>query len=440
MTLDELIADLNLSDAQIRKLRNNLQVIELSRLEGLAADVARAEEGSIMTRKGLDVLAKGCAGKQIKYTRVALGDSVRDGKLVELTNAQIVELEDLIHFREDLPLVDCKFLNNGTMVVQSMLQNADFDDGFWCREMGLFAEDPDSHEEVLYSYKNTGILSGYTPSGKGAVLMNLLLNLVTVVDNATNIVAVLDASLLYVNQAQLLEHINSATPHPNIPQLKDALDSAPIIWANDSDNQLHPLSIENLTAQVLSTEAEPLKQITNRLMQVENNVANLFMQLGSPDANLIVYDDLIACDSVDLLKVKVLNTAGGPSDVYVESLEGIRDGHFYNISDGSRSLYLRSKATACNDGLYNVMFEEQITKTFNLDKTYLYRSTASVGSGRAIGSTKELQKVFAPDDTFSGVQSSTTQTITLKTTQANASNFDLQGDASFNASGFFTIV
>lgn len=440
MTVEEIIAGLDLTQEQIAKLTRNLAVIEGTRLQGLAEDVARAEEGSLMTRKGFDILAKGIAGKQLKYTRVVVGDSMRNGQLVELTDEEIVELEGLINPREEIPIVDCKFAGNGTMVVQSMLQNANFENGFWCRELGLFAQDPDTGDEVLYSYRNSGILSTYTPSGKGAVLRTILLNLVTVVDNATNITAVLDANLLYVNQSQLIEHVNSTTPHPNIPQLKDELETAPVIWSSDEDNHLHPITINNLTAQILSAESEPISQLNNRVAQVETNVANLFMQLGSPDANLIVFEDFIDCKSVDALKVKVLNTVAGPSDLYVESLDGIIAGHFYTISDGTRSRYLRSKAIASNDGLADVMFDEPINCTFNLNKTYLYRSTAVIEEGCAGGSSTQRESVFLPGILWQGVSSSVVQTLTLNTSQSNAANFELTGNGSFNANGFFTLA
>lgn len=275
--------------------------------------------------------------------------------------------------------------------------------------------------------------------------MNLILNLVTVVDNATNITAIVDANLLFVSQAQLLDHINDLEPHPQIPKLRQELSEASQLWSNDSDNNLHPITIENLTAQILNPDAAPIKNLANRLTQAETNLANLFMQVDSLlevglNANLLIFEDFIDCECVDMLKTKVLNTVGGPADLYVESLDGVLIGHYYTVSDGTRSQFLRVRAVATNDGLANVMFDEPITRTFNLAKTYLRRTTGKIKENLLEGSGNARESTFAPDDVWSGIQSSTTKTISLNTTQRNAANFELSGDYSFSSDGFFTVA
>lgn len=445
MNIDELIAGLGLSDEQKAQLTQNLATIELSRLQGLQSDVARAEEGSIMTRAGLDILTRGIAGEKIIYTRVGIGDSWRNGTLIEPTDKEILDFTDLINWREDIPIADARFSGGGTMVVQGVLMNEDFREGFWLRELGLYAKIEGDEHDVLYSYRNSGVLSPYQPSGKGAVLVNLVLNLVTVVDNATNITALIDARLLYVSQAQHLDHVNSYTPHPNIPKLKDALTSTPALWANDNDNELHPITVDDLTEQILSDDAAPISRLSSRVSQNETNIANLYMQLDSVlevglDANLLVFEDFDDCKCVDMLKTKVLATAGGPSDLYVEDLTGILIGHYYTVSDGTRSQLLRVKAVACNDGLFNVMFEEQITKTFNLAKTYLRRTTGVIENGNLSGSGSITETAVTLDDVWTGVANSVTKNLSLTTTQKHTANFELSGDYAFNSSGFFTLA
>lgn len=444
MNLEELINGLNLTPAQIETLTRNLATIDSNRLQELLRATSLAEEGSTMTRAGLDILMRGVAGEKIIYTRAAIGDSLRNGSIVEVTDEQILGMTDLINWRADLPLADVKFVGNGTIVVQAVLQNSDWQSGIWFRELGLYAKIEGDTHDVLYSYRNTGALSSYTPSGQGAVILALNLNLVTVVDNATNIYAVLDASLLYVTQAQLTAHINDHNPHPNIPQLKNSVESAQALWANDLDNQLHPITIDALTEQILSEEAEPINRLNNRLKQTETNIANLFMQLdslldGGLEANLLIFEDFQDCQCVDLLKTKVLNTAGGPSDIYVASLDGILAGSYYTLSDGNRSQFLRVQSVNSNEGLCNVMFEEPITKTFRLAKTYLYRTTGKIDGGLG-GSGSEKETTFQPDVSWSGVASSVTKTLTLKTTQKTISNFELSGSGAFSQDGFFTLA
>jgi len=444
MNIEELISGLGLTLAQIETLNQNIKTVEANRLKNLVTDTSKAEEGSVMTRAGLDILARGLAGEKIIYTRAAIGDSLQNGELVEVTDEQIADMTALINWRKDIPLADIRFAGNGTAVVQAVLQNFDYQEGIFFRELGLFAKIEGDAQDVLYSYRNTGAASTYVPSGQGAVILCLVLNLVTVVDNAANVYAVLDATLLYVTQSQLLEHINSFTPHPNIPQLKASVESAPSLWANDLDNHLHPITIDALTEQILSNEAEPFQRLSNRIDQTETNLANLFMQLdslldGGLDANLLIFEDFQDCQGVDMLKTKCLQTAGGTSDIYVESLDGILAGHFYTISDGNRSQFLRVQAVNTNDGLCNVLFDEPITKTFKWAKTYLYRTTGKIDSGLG-GSGEEKETTFAPDVNWSGVASSVTKTLTLNTTQKAVANFELSGSGGFDSDGFFTLA
>lgn len=377
------------------------------------ADSNRAEQGTIMTRKGLNILAKGIAGKLIKFTRVAIGDSTRNNQLVEVTDAQILNLTDLINPLQDIPIVGFQNPGGGVVVIQAYLHNADFQQGLFVREMGLFAEDPDTGQEVLYSYRNVGELGGYTPSGQGAVIVNRQINLITVVDNAENITAAIDASQVYINQAQFLDHVNATNPHPNLT----------ILTAND----------------VLALTAEATAQLSSRVNQVETNVSNLFMQISETDANLIVFEDFKDLHGIDTLQVKVLTAPKNSPTITVESLDGIVAGHYYTLSDGVRSRYFRAQSLASNAGTYSITFEGNVNYNFTISKTYLYRSTAIIDDGLASGSAKEKESTFAPDDVFTGSASSSTKTLTLTTTQKKASNFTVTGSGAFTSDGFFTL-
>ena len=186
-----------------------------------------------------------------------------------------------------------------------------------------------------------------------------------------------------------------------------------------------------------------IPNIINRVAQTETNIGNLFMQLDSVgDAlagNLLGFEDFKDCKFVDLYNVKVLETVGGPDDLYVESLDGILVGHWYVITDGVRSRYLRVKAIATNDGLCNVMFEEPINITFNLKKTYLRRTTAKVVGGQLNASSDIKEKNFYFDAVWQGVPSSVSKTHSFALEQKYIKNFELIGEGTFTPDGFFTL-
>ena len=86
------------------------------------------------------------------------------------------------------------------------------------------------------------------------------------------------------------------------------------------------------------------------------------------------------------------------------------------------------------------MFEEIVSRTFNLAKTYLYRTTGLVVDGVLNGASSAKEVTFTFGDTWKGVSSDTAQTITLPTVQKNVANFELSGDFAFTNDGQFTLA
>lgn len=443
--IETLANGLGLSEEQVTQLRTNLATLKTEKLLELDSDVARAKEGMHITKAGLNVLAKAIAGKELKYTRVAFGDGIKNGVMVEPTDAQILNYTALIHEREmNLPLADVRFGGNGTAVVTFQVNNANATTGFWARELGIFVKDPDTKAEILYAYKNSGALSPYIPGGGGAVALNLTMNCVTIVDQATNVTAVIDANLLYVSQAELLDHVNSTEPHPNIPKLKSEVTTSPYLWATGSDTQLRPISATNLQTQILGDKIQTLSLVQSRVSQTEINIANLFAQLDAEkevglEANLLLVEDFVDCDTIDLTKIKVNDQVAGGYQVCVESFDGLLEGFYYTISDGARSQTVRIQSLARNDELLVVIFEEKLLYTFNLKKCYLYRSSGSFQVKSASTSGDIRSTIIRFPDVWTGVTGSTSKTLTLATKQSNVANFTLSGDYAFSADGEFTL-
>lgn len=436
---------LNLTDEQRSALENNLAVLRKEKLLATADDVARAEGGLLFTRAGFDVLAKAIAGGELRYSRVAFGDALKSGNVVIPTDEDIADMTALIHKKNiNLPLVDVSFSGGGTATVSFQVQNQTLSEGFHCREIGLFAFDPDTNDEVLYAYKNYGNLGKWIPAGGSAVHLNLVINLVTVVGQAQNVTAVVDASLLYVTQADLQAHINSSRPHPNVPNVAAVIHSSDYFWAQGADNQLHPISADDLQAQLVGDLAVELPHVSSRLSQAETNVANLFTQLKSQldtdlNANLLIAEDFIDCEFCDLFKVKVTSIPQ-TNVLNVESLDGLREGLTYTITDGIRSESVQITGSARAGSTLSVTLAEPLAKTYASGKTWLYRSTG-VAVDEHFGGAGDMRSSAFDFSSFvwKGESSSSTRTLTLATTLKNSKKFDLTGDGTF-ADGFFTLA
>ena len=144
--------------------------------------------GLIMTNRGRILQAKAQTGIELKYTRFGLGDGA-------LGNSQIIELNALKHEVISLPIGKLK-VSSGTAIVGSILNNNNISSGFYFREIGIFATDPDIGE-ILYCYGNAGNLAEYIPAGGGADVVEKAIDVQVLTGNAPNVSAVINQSLIF---------------------------------------------------------------------------------------------------------------------------------------------------------------------------------------------------------------------------------------------------
>ncbi len=399
---------------------------------------------TLITNNGFDLLSRAIAGEKLIFTRAALGDSIKNNQPFEPTEAAALKLNDLISPKMTLPIVNVKADGKGTAVVKCAINNQTLTDGFFIREIGLFAK-IEGGAEKLYSYRNLGDYPKFIPASTSE-LWNVSLNISTVISQATNIDAVIGADNFFVTHEELDEHIYSTQPHPNVPKLEDAITSTNEIWACGNDNNLRPITINNISRLILGDDAGTIGRLSNRLDQTEINIANLFMQLNSEkefglDANLLIAEDFIGeSDCTDILMRDVNHEVGGINSVCLDDWNGILVGHFYTISDGVRSEFVQCKSIAKNDDLVEVIFTDNFTKNFDLSSTKIFRSTGNILSGQLGADDDILEKVFTFDDVWQGESTATEKILTLTTKNSTKKNFELDGDYSFTSDGFFTLA
>ena len=83
---------------------------------------------------------------------------------------------------------------DGTVTVGGVFTNDQTNDGFYYRELGLYADDPDEDVgEVLYCYGNCGDLAEWIPPTGGATIVEKTIDIVTAIGTATNVTAYIPA-------------------------------------------------------------------------------------------------------------------------------------------------------------------------------------------------------------------------------------------------------
>ena len=141
-----------------------------------------------ITAAGLLVLAKGVAGKQINYTKIVLGDGYLEEGQTPRT------LTGVVSPKATVDITKLKINGDGTVAVGGIFTNGDETEGFYYRELGLYADDPDEDVgEVLYCYGNCGDLAEWIPPTGGATIVEKTIDIVTAIGTATNVTAYIPA-------------------------------------------------------------------------------------------------------------------------------------------------------------------------------------------------------------------------------------------------------
>lgn len=406
--------------------------------------MADSDNGFIVTRAGLNVLAKAIAGKLLKFVRVAFGDCEFGGENVTVTDEEAFDLANLIHWRKDLPIIGEPTVSGGVANIKFLVQNADVSEGFWMCETGVFALDPDTNEEVLYAYQYKGMRGGWLPPAGGTEIWQEEIVAAIAVAQAEHITAVIDESLLYVTQAEFQRHIADNKPHPNSPTIGLAVNDTDYIWAVGDDNNLHPFSVEDLARKALGGSTDLIPLMNSRISQTEVNIANLFTQLNAENdlgvkPNLLLTDDFDNPINTDFYRQRVITSVAGISNVRVATNEGIHTGSWYTISDGVNREFVQVSALAKNGDAQVAIFSDDIVNTYDLPNTYLYRTTLSLQNGSGVGAGDTRTETYPFTEVWQGTSAGSSSTVMLNTTLANQNAFTLSGDWAFNSDGEFTL-
>ena len=109
-----------------------------------------------LTNAGQALQTKVLAGETLTFTRIALGDG-------QLNGQPISPLTALISQKATVEVDSVRVVNTSTAQVAGFFSNKDISTGFWWRETGVFAQDPDVGE-ILYGYTNAGDAGDYIPT------------------------------------------------------------------------------------------------------------------------------------------------------------------------------------------------------------------------------------------------------------------------------------
>ncbi|WP_338842060.1 tail fiber protein [Paenibacillus glucanolyticus] len=178
-----------------------------------------------LTNKGRVLQAKAQAGVQLKYTKYVLGDA-------QLGGQSIATLTGVISPKKTVDVTRLKMTPPNQATVGFVLSNQDVTTGFYFRELGLYALDPDEGE-ILYWYANAGDTADYIPPTNTGDVISKTIDMLVYVGTASNVTLTIDQNLAYVTHDELAAALEGLDPdiplasltEPGITQLSNAINS-----------------------------------------------------------------------------------------------------------------------------------------------------------------------------------------------------------------------
>lgn len=402
--------------------------------------------GMSLTNLGLALQNEAQTGIQLKFTRVSIGDGA-------LALGQTLQsLTSLIEWKMDLPIAACGVTGTGTSHLQAVLKNANVLIGFYAREVGVWAQDPNLGE-ILYAVANAGNTADYIPAGGGADVVEQILEIVTVIGQASNVTAQLNGSLVFATQIDLAGHLNNTNPHPNWLQTGPQTTTATHFWVQQAaDGKIHPMGLADAQSAILGGNANVIPVMAAQIDATNRELSNmaLYMQAMQtyPDYNALIAEDFTPTTNADVFSCQVTSVGAGSNSIGVATLQGIVEGSWYTVTDGVNQEAVQITAVIQNGTTLRAQLASNIVSTYNTAATMLYRTTAQIvagtvgqpGTGSSQGAGNQSVSTWAPTTIWSGVNANNPVTAALNTSQANSGSYTISGSIAFDANGNVTLV
>lgn len=340
--------------------------------------------GMQLTSAGRTLLAKALLGNELKFSKVAYGSGNFDYATEKVSN-----LTELRLWRMDLPIVNSVITGDGLAEIHARLNNFDLEQGFPAKEIGVFAFDPDTGDEILYAYRNAGDEYTFIPANTGPVHKNSIFAYRVEIQDAPNVTCVYDFDFAYTSQQEFDDHKADSQPHPNSPTHYADISTADSFWATSDDNHLHKLSLAN-AKNILLPEIEGFLKLQKIIQQDLENY-RVFKRLG-------IDTDLIFDDCLDLSAVTVTSCAKYSELVGVEGLDDLVIGYSYILTDGVNFESVKVVGLGFGSGSCYARLSTGLANDYDLTCAKLYRTVQVSAAVQDISwQTKTFEGVNAGD-------------------------------------------
>lgn len=159
-----------------------------------------------ITTQGAILAAKTLQSKTISFSKFAIGS----GEIADPSVENIKALTGLVSSKLNFDITKIKRETDTQVTVRGLFKNTDAEESFYLRELGLFAIDPDTQQEILFAYINYGTEAEYINNSITEKKEHYY-DMIITVDNANNVTITVDPSTVYVNEQELNEKAEELT-------------------------------------------------------------------------------------------------------------------------------------------------------------------------------------------------------------------------------------
>ena len=149
----------------------------------------------MMTSSGMVLYAKAQQGKHLRFSRIAVGDGL-------LGNGESMVNRSALKSERASFLIDHVQVSTSSAAAEILttMRNDDMTEGFYFRELGICAIDPDTQEEQLCFYDNAGEDGEYIPAASENVQVVERLKMLIKLENTPNISFVASGNPIYLTE------------------------------------------------------------------------------------------------------------------------------------------------------------------------------------------------------------------------------------------------
>lgn len=159
-----------------------------------------------ITTQGAILAAKTLQSKTLSFSHFSIGS----GSIADPSVATIKALTGLVNPELNFDITKVNRETDTQVTVRGLFKNTDAEEGFWLKELGLYAIDPDTNQQVLFAYINYGEEAEYINNSITEKKEHYY-DMIITVDNANNVTITVDPSTVYVTEEDLLEKADELT-------------------------------------------------------------------------------------------------------------------------------------------------------------------------------------------------------------------------------------